>query len=786
MSMGTVPDPLRSAKLSLITVSEEKNGLGELPSSKCQHKQASIERNSNGYPFSAKVQPTGEQLSEVNCVAEASVPRVEQPCEYDTSHTSMSSPGSLNPSKEGCLATLEIVNKTKQGASNDSKGQILVQSPSLEHATLKAPVTQEAKDVGQSHGGELLCSATDKVSSPSEVGASIVKSKPHDPLSLPYVHPDTQQDTPAVKEIVDRRFGSKKNGASASAKVLEPVSNLGLKTSVCLDATLMDTNSHPNPRTVPESVPKSKSENTSQPSFSNETTLETIPELSKFTDRGTMTVQPGGRSANEDDVSKTCQDAEVQAVASMESKSASTSPSIFAAFLKENMLSEAKQNQDQLHIIYTGANGKEQSKIVDNFAQKAPSTGIMPEVHIQAPAAAKKKLEAQVVKPQDGLSGIMDAVHSASLDKAEHPCPLASGHTPKMSVKGMEVETAGVARYHSSLPQQMVDSSVLQIRPVYQISVHTSSQPLASSHPMNIGTTLPLCSALPEVKSKHHHIGISATEGQATSLSCHKGPEEVKTLPSTAGVHDSRQGEQLQIKTVSDLVTGLSSFHVDAKPNKEDNIVHPDPKGQEMSKTTATAVAPARSQATCPPFAAQKEQGRFGGTPKETETLGSHSLAVELESKLSSNSAQDLEIKNNEMRKGPKLSLAEAPASIQPMTSLCEKKKESKSEAKVHLKQSKHVRDVVWDEQGMTWEVYGASLDPESLGIAIQNHLQRQIREHEKLIKAQNTQTRKSISSDTSSNKKLKGRQHNVFQSVLQNFRRPNCCVRPAASSVLD
>ncbi|KAK1345735.1 hypothetical protein QTO34_008199 [Cnephaeus nilssonii] len=115
-----------------------------------------------------------------------------------------------------------------------------------------------------------------------------------------------------------------------------------------------------------------------------------------------------------------------------------------------------------------------------------------------------------------------------------------------------------------------------------------------------------------------------------------------------------------------------------------------------------------------------------------------------------------------------------------------EKKKQLGADSKLQLKQSKRVRDVVWDEQGMTWEVYGASLDPESLGVAIQNHLQRQIREHEKSIKAQSSQARRSISSDTSSNKKLKGRQHGVFQSMLQNFRRPNCCVRPAPSSVLD
>ncbi|KAL1249332.1 hypothetical protein QQF64_020337 [Cirrhinus molitorella] len=43
-------------------------------------------------------------------------------------------------------------------------------------------------------------------------------------------------------------------------------------------------------------------------------------------------------------------------------------------------------------------------------------------------------------------------------------------------------------------------------------------------------------------------------------------------------------------------------------------------------------------------------------------------------------------------------------------------------------------QEIVWDEQGMTWEVYGASLDLESLGFAIQNHLQCKIREHERRI----------------------------------------------------
>ncbi|GCB68880.1 hypothetical protein scyTo_0000965 [Scyliorhinus torazame] len=101
--------------------------------------------------------------------------------------------------------------------------------------------------------------------------------------------------------------------------------------------------------------------------------------------------------------------------------------------------------------------------------------------------------------------------------------------------------------------------------------------------------------------------------------------------------------------------------------------------------------------------------------------------------------------------------------------------------------QSKNVRDVVWDEQGMTWEVYGASLDPESLGFAIQCHLQRQIVEYEKQIKV-NDQSKRSVSIDAApgSNKASKRRQQNIFRTVLQNMRSPQCCLRPQPSSVID
>lgn len=99
----------------------------------------------------------------------------------------------------------------------------------------------------------------------------------------------------------------------------------------------------------------------------------------------------------------------------------------------------------------------------------------------------------------------------------------------------------------------------------------------------------------------------------------------------------------------------------------------------------------------------------------------------------------------------------------------------------------KSIHDVVWDEQGMTWEVYGASVDPESLGFAIQSHLQCKIKEQERKLIAQ-TSFRKSVSGAGSPRhgKKNKRRQQNIFRSMLQNVRRPNCCVRPPPSSVLE
>ncbi|KAM9531920.1 G protein-regulated inducer of neurite outgrowth 1 [Guaruba guarouba] len=86
------------------------------------------------------------------------------------------------------------------------------------------------------------------------------------------------------------------------------------------------------------------------------------------------------------------------------------------------------------------------------------------------------------------------------------------------------------------------------------------------------------------------------------------------------------------------------------------------------------------------------------------------------------------------------------------------------------------IREVSWDEKGMTWEVYGASMEVEVLGMAIQKHLEKQIEERQVVVPAQSTRTG-SIKGDSRKGEEPK-RQPSVFRALLQNVRRPRCCSR--------
>ncbi|XP_053148197.1 G protein-regulated inducer of neurite outgrowth 1 isoform X2 [Hemicordylus capensis] len=115
-----------------------------------------------------------------------------------------------------------------------------------------------------------------------------------------------------------------------------------------------------------------------------------------------------------------------------------------------------------------------------------------------------------------------------------------------------------------------------------------------------------------------------------------------------------------------------------------------------------------------------------------------------------------------------------------PMTPVAKSPQASYPE--VHVKGAQEetpepVREVSWDEKGMTWEVYGASMEVEVLGMAIQKHLEKQIEEHGRQVVMTPQSTRTSSIKGPPRKGDIK-RQPSVFRALLQNVRRPRCCSR--------
>lgn len=101
----------------------------------------------------------------------------------------------------------------------------------------------------------------------------------------------------------------------------------------------------------------------------------------------------------------------------------------------------------------------------------------------------------------------------------------------------------------------------------------------------------------------------------------------------------------------------------------------------------------------------------------------------------------------------------------------------------VHVKEVKSgppepVREVSWDEKGMTWEVYGASMEVEVLGMAIQKHLEKQIEEHGRREKVMTPQNTRGSSVRGAVVKNESKQQPGAFRSFFH--RRSRCCSRAA------
>ncbi|XP_042315118.1 G protein-regulated inducer of neurite outgrowth 2 [Sceloporus undulatus] len=85
------------------------------------------------------------------------------------------------------------------------------------------------------------------------------------------------------------------------------------------------------------------------------------------------------------------------------------------------------------------------------------------------------------------------------------------------------------------------------------------------------------------------------------------------------------------------------------------------------------------------------------------------------------------------------------------------------------------VREVRWDDEGMTWEVYGAAVDPEVLGLAIQKHLEIQIEQFQ-------TEPSQPVSRKSTEELPVKEEKKTSFRTMMYCLRPPSCCARSSSA----
>ncbi|XP_053556763.1 G protein-regulated inducer of neurite outgrowth 3 [Bombina bombina] len=475
--------------------------------------------------------------------------------------------------------------------------------------------------------------------------------------------------------------------------------------------------------------------------------------LCRFKEKGTMTSHPENL------------DAAVQAVVNVENKSVSTSPSILSAFLKLNSPMR-RQRQDQVCFIYQGNPGNPQMDRA-NFALQAQlsQNHLAPKVCFQPPdALGSQALQLHTKSPPDMVR-----------PGFQHP---DKGRNPQLLYRNeIDGQSLCVREGHPVPQMQMGNASpiLMNVKPVYQINAENSNQPKPCQPLKDMYGDPSQFRPAHEISNKprlHHLSGIE-------NIQLHNvppDPENMETLSIPGDISGDRKPFHFKITNEQGSTQTIITTDI-KKPKKEDR---PTPLHVEVEVNSSMGATGGQVDEILEVLV-KKEQ--------DDSENAKRSSSLSLQSRPASDFTQHAGQLTPRLRKAREEKKEPVVITLPTSEQLPLGKKgaqaSSSTESKSQVKQSKSVKDVVWDEQGMTWEVYGASMDPESLGIAIQNHLQRQIREHEKMIRAQLKQNRKSICSD-SSGKKHKRRQHRVFQALLKNFRRPNCCVRPPSTAVLD
>lgn len=763
--MGTVPDPLRVTKASIVAASGKEESPGELQSVSPQ--PAQTDKNVSG---------VGSVPAELNLRLSSAAQALMQACVHESSPKDMTSPGVFNEVEQVSPKHNTHHDSQLQGSKesaapgpNATAKQELISAPFLmsavqhtHHAirsdppnTSTCPVPEDSLVKSEANSNS---EKPEKSSCPTRVTCCSSKSE----VFCDFPSPENSQgivQTPDTAMRIhsspsaDRPEGEEQKTTSNTAVVSsEPQARGGCSENKQPSDTVLDTTDERS-----ESPPLSPLTSREATCSSEARQVQLPAQHPVFKEASTMTCQ--AESEAKEVPGRAWQDAGVQAVASVESRSVSTSPSILPAFLKENPAPEQENGQEQLRVIChdkgSGSRLLELSNSMIDPQESSQCPSIVPKVHIQAPVATSTVFKGgckPANQPAEGLkSPLIHVASSQNLDIEEERRSSTSKEATSRELTG-------------------TNPGSQKATPIAQISLLAGSQAEISR---GLGNSEPRAPELVEKTTNDHKAEPGCK--LSNSRGCVSEDQPLESLDPTVK-RDAKDKKPASPLIVKDHAPGATST-----PDAKTLLLNTKSQGSEEPE-----VNPA-------PSPGRKSQQNTVEEHRQTKTVTSLSLPSDGTGDSSPGSGKRTPSRSvkasprrasrvSEFLKELNVTAAAAQVGLTPG----EKKKQLGADSKLQLKQSKRVRDVVWDDQGMTWEVYGASLDPESLGVAIQNHLQRQIREHEKLVKTQSGQTRRSISSDSSSSKKLKGRQQGVLQSMLQNFRRPNCCVRPAPSSVLD
>ncbi|VCW98321.1 unnamed protein product, partial [Gulo gulo] len=402
--MGTVPDPLRSAKTSLLAASGKEEDLEEVQPASPRSRPALLCKNTNGLSGP----PEGPVLS-----PRAAAEVLMQAFEHETTPPDMSSPS--------VFSEVEKAYPPRNSPGN-------TQLPGSSEPTAPAPCSAAGKDVPD-EAFTMPANQHSHQAIPGDQASASPSAGPDDTLLKTRRTSDGEQPGKSSCPVGSTQGNSK---AQVPCDFPSQETVQGLVQTANTAAPVFSYTSSPGggpegerPRAIPDSQTRScesparedgcsghtqrsatytdsqaMTSVTSQPSHLTSQgsafppDLRKVPlpaqhQVSRFKEASTMTNQAAGEV--QEVASRAWQDAEVQAVASVESRSVSTSPSILTAFLKEIPVPERREPQEQLRVICHGSShGSHTLELSDDILAPQESSqcpGIMPEVHIQATAA---------------------------------------------------------------------------------------------------------------------------------------------------------------------------------------------------------------------------------------------------------------------------------------------------------------------------------------------------------------------------------------------------------------